>query len=94
MSNQRRTIMGACDYSIETLKNLKRDMSQIGAPNSEILWAIGGIVCSMTSKLIQICDQVITESAQESGGSSKEEIRKIQAKFNEFIERMVENAEL
>jgi hypothetical protein len=92
MNNQKRTIMGSCDYSIETLKNLKRDMSQIGAKNSEILWALGGIICAMTSNLLQICDQVFNESAREGQGNAKEDLRAVQVKFNAFIDRMVDNA--
>jgi hypothetical protein len=89
--NQKRTIMGACDYSIETLKALKRDMTQLGAKNGEFLWAIGGIVCAMTSNLLQICDQVFNQSASEGQGDAKEDIRAIQAKFNAFIDRMVDD---
>lgn len=88
MNNQKRTIMGSCDYSIETLKNLKRDMSQIGAKNSEILWALGGIICAMTSNLLQICDQVFTEGQ----GNAKEDLKAVQTKFNAFIDRMVDDA--
>lgn len=89
--NQKRTIMGSCDYSIETLKNLKRDLSQIGAKNSDIIWAIGGIVCALNSNLLQICDQVFNSSLAERGGNAKEDLRAIQTKFNEFIDRMVDS---
>jgi hypothetical protein len=92
MSSQKRTIMGACDYSIETLKNLKRDMSIIGAKNSEILWAIGGIVCSLNSALLMTCDEVFNASARDGGSNAKKDLQEIQRKFNAFIDRMIENA--
>lgn len=91
MNNQKHTIMGSCDYSIETLKNLKRDMSKIGAKNSEILWAIGGMICAMTSKLLQICDHVFSQSAQDGQANAKDDLKAIQSQFNDFIDRIIEN---
>lgn len=92
MTSQKRTIMGSCDYSIETLKNLKRDMSNIGAKNGEILWALGGIICALNSNLLQTCDRVFNDSAREGSGTAKEDLRQIQTQFNEFIDRMIDNA--
>lgn len=66
-------------------------MSQIGVPNSELIWAIGGLVCAMTSNLLQICHEVINETSCAEDGGAKEDIQKIQTKFNEFIERLINN---
>jgi hypothetical protein len=90
--NQKRTIMGSCDYSIETLKNLKRDLGKIGSPNQEVLWALGGIVCALTSNLLHICDKVFHESLKENGTNAQRDLRAVQLEFNAFIERMLNNA--
>ena len=68
MSQQRRTIIGACDYSIATMQNLKRDLTAIGAINADLNWAIGGIVSTLVSNLLQICNQVFQESIYRKDG--------------------------
>ncbi len=46
MINQKRTIIGACEYSIATMQNLKKDLQDVGAINPDLNWAIGGIVAT------------------------------------------------
>lgn len=89
MSSQKRTIMGACDYSIAALQNLKRDLADLGNPNHEINWAIGGIVIILVSQLTRICGRVFAEAAQSGEPNAKQDISEIQHRFNDFISQMV-----
>ncbi len=89
MSSQKRTIIGACDYSIATMQNLKKDLQDISAVNPEINWAIGGIVATLVSNLIQICDQVFQIAAASGKPNAKQDLTEIKEQFNQFIDRMV-----
>mgnify|MGYP001589393815 CR=1 FL=1 len=89
MSSQKRTIMGACDYSLSTLNQLKKDLSDIGAKHSETNWAIGGIVITLVSNLIRTCATVFEEAAQSGEPNAKQDITEIQARFNDFINSML-----
>jgi hypothetical protein len=91
MSNQRRTIMGACEYSIATLTNLKKDLSDRDSKHAELNWAIGGIVVTLVSQLLQICDSVFVEAAQAGEPNAKQDLSEIQERFNKLIERMIDN---
>ncbi len=89
MSSQRRTIMGACEYSIATLQNLKKDLQDVGAVNGELNWAIGGIVATLSSNLLQICNQVFQESVADGKPDAKQDLSEISERFSAFIDRMV-----
>lgn len=89
MSNQKRTIMGACEYSIATMQNLKKDLSDRDSKHAELNWAIGGIVATLVSQLLRTCDHVFTEAAQSGEPNAKQDISEIQARFNEFVSQMV-----
>ena len=92
MSQQKRTIMGACDYSIETLRNLKKDLSDTSHPNHEINWAYGGLVTALVSKLIQACGCVFEESCQTAEPNALRDLLEIQSRFNEFVTNMINGA--
>lgn len=89
MSSQRRTIIGACEYSIATMQNLKKDLQDVGAANSELNWAIGGIVATLSSNLLQICNQVFQESVAEGKPDAKQDLTEIKERFSEFVNQMV-----
>ena len=89
MSSQKRTIMGACEYSIATLQNLKRDLSDLGAPNPELNWAIGGIVATLVSNLLQICHQTFQEATVNGEPNAKHDLEVIKQRLSAFIDRMV-----
>lgn len=91
MTNQQRTIIGACDYSIASMQNLKKDLQQVGANNPQLNWAIGGIVASLVSNVIQICDQVFQEAVAEGKPDAKQDLTEIKERFGDFIDRMVDN---
>ena len=89
MSNQKRTIIGACDYSIASLQNLKKDLQNVDAVNAALNWAIGGIVITLVSNLIQICDQVFQEAVAEGNPDAKQDLLEIKTIFGEFIDGMI-----
>lgn len=89
MSQQKRTIIGACEYSIAAMQNLKRDLQDVGANNADLNWAIGGIVATLTSNLLQICDQVFQESVADGKPDAKQDLTEINTRFTAFIDRMV-----
>lgn len=89
MSNQKHTIIGAVEYTIATMQNLKRDLQDISAANPDLNWAIGGIVATLTSNLLQICNQVFQESCADGNPNAKQDLTEIKAQFSDFIDRMV-----
>jgi hypothetical protein len=89
MSSQKRTIIGACEYSIATMQNLKRDLQDVGANNPELNWAIGGIVATLSSNLLQICNQVFQESVADGKPDAKQDLTEIKERFSQFIDQMV-----
>jgi hypothetical protein len=91
MTSQKRTIIGACEYSIASMQNLKKDLQEIGAINPELNWAIGGIVATLVSTLIQICDQVFQEAVADGQPDAKQDLTEIKQRFGEFIDRMVDH---
>jgi hypothetical protein len=89
MSSQKRTIIGACEYAIATMQNLKKDLQDVGAAHAEVNWAIGGIVATLSSNLLQICDQVFQESVAGGNPNAKQDLIEIKERFSGFIDRMV-----
>ncbi len=89
MNQQNRTIMGAIDYSIATMQNLKKDLQDVGSPHKEVNWAIGGIVATLTSNLLKTCDQVFQESVAAGNPNAKQDMTEIKDRFADFIDRMV-----
>lgn len=89
MNNQKRTIIGACDYSIATFQQLKKDMTDIGAANHELTWAIGSIVITLASQLIRICGHVFDEAAQSGEANAAQDLTEIKKRFNDVVAQMV-----
>lgn len=89
MTSQRRTIIGACAYTIATMENLKKDLQNIGAANSELNWAVGGIVATLASNLLQICDQVFQQATVTGEPNARQDLMEIKHLFCQFIDRMV-----
>jgi hypothetical protein len=82
IKNQRRTIMGALDYSLESLKNVKSALVDLGNPNHDVNWAVGSIISALTAHLLHITQNVILESMQTGEGNSKNNLLQIQKEFN------------
>jgi len=89
--NQNRTIMSNCEYSIATLQNLKKAMSYCGDANQQVTWAIGGIICTITSKILHIMHDVIIKPNKSSEPNAKDDLLEIQKRFNEFMDTQIGN---
>ncbi len=89
MSTQNRTIIGATDYCIESLKNLKKGMLDLGGKNQKVAMAVGGMIAVMTSNLLKISQEVIEQAAQSPMPDAKADLKLIQSRFNEFLTRMI-----
>lgn len=87
--NQRRTIMGACEYSIAYLKGLQKGLLDHGSPNQQLQWAIGGIIITLCSNLLHNCDDKLRLSLETEKDTSREALIKIKQEFNEFIDNML-----
>lgn len=94
-SSQARSVMGALESSIETLRIMKGKMSDTSSTHHQFQWAIGSIITMLISNLLRICNEVIGDSLEaaqnENDADASSDLRKIQAEFNEFIERMLGN---
>lgn len=91
MKNQNRTIMGALDFSLESLKNMKTAMMDVGHPNKELNWAVGGIITTIVSNLIKIAHETILDSGNNEQANANSDLKIIQDKFNQFMDRMINN---
>jgi hypothetical protein len=87
--NEKTSILGACNYSLLTLESIKKQLMDIGAPNSEVAWAVGGIIITLTSKLLKICNDVFNQSALSGNSDAKIDILRIREEFEDFINDMV-----
>lgn len=92
MKNQNRTIMGALDYSIASLQGIKKALMDISHPQKELNWAVGGIIITLTSNLLRTCQDTFMETGQTGDANAKSDMQLIQGKFNDFMNRMIDNA--
>jgi len=94
-SSQARSIMGGLESSIETLRIMKAKMSDTSSSYHQFQWAIGSIITMLVSNLLRICNTVIGDSLaaarNDLDADASSDLRRIQAEFNEFIDRMLGN---
>jgi len=87
--------MGALESSLETLRIMKANMLDNSNPKHAAKWAIGSIITTLVSHLLQICGEVIGDSIEATQNDieadARSDLLKIQAEFNGFIERMLGN---
>lgn len=89
MSTQNRTILGAAEYCLHSIQNLKKGMLDIGSPNQKVAMAIGGLIVTMTSNLLKISQEVIENAAQSTEPNAKADLKLIQSRFNDFLTQMI-----
>ena len=89
MKNQTRTIMGALDYSIATLQGIRTTLMDISHPKKELNWAVGGIIATLTSQLLRICNNTFVETGNNGEADAKQDIKSIQVKLNAVIDEMI-----
>ena len=89
MNNPKRTIIGALDYSIITMQELKKDLQDIGAPNHDYTWATASVIVILLSNLIKISKQEFDREVNNALVDSNEMLREIQYEFNQFINGVI-----
>jgi len=89
MKKDRRGIMSACEYSISSLQNIKKGFLDVKNPKHELVWAIGGIIVTLTSNLLMISHDVIENAPTKDTPNALDDIREIQKQFNDMVEKMV-----
>jgi len=91
MKNQNRSIIGALDYSITSLQNIKTTLMDISHPQKELNWAVGGVIVALMSQLMRICHETFVETGNTGDANAKDDLVLIQSKFNDFMHRMINN---
>jgi len=89
--NDKRAVMSACEFSITSLQNIKKGMMDSSHPKHAIIWAIGSIIVTLSSNLISISQDVIQKAANTAEPDAIEDLKEIQTRFNEFMDRMIGN---
>ena len=89
MNNQKRTVLGALESSLETLRVMKSKMMDVGSPTHEMQWAIGSVISSLVANLLMICNTVIGDSMAVGDSDAESDLRAIQSQFHEFMSRMI-----
>ena len=89
MKNQNTSIMGATEYCLQSIQNLKKGMTDHGGKNQKVAMAVGGLIMVMISNLLKISQEVIEQAAQNPEPNAKNDLKEIQAKFNSFLTDMI-----
>lgn len=90
MEFQKRTIMGSCEYSIQTLQGIKKDLHDLlGVQGKETTWAIGGIVVTLVRALLDTCDHVLVPSVMAGNQDANRDLTEILRLFTEFMEHTI-----
>jgi len=87
--NKERSIIGACDYTTETLKTIKKTLIKNEAEHKQINWAIGGILITLTSNLLKIASDQFLNADKTEAPSAKKDLTEIKENFNKFIDKMI-----
>ena len=85
----RQNVMRSCEYCVETMKNIRKGLMDIGHSKHEILWAVGSIIIILTTGILSISHEVLMKTDDEPA-SALEDLKEIQKRFNEFMDQMIE----
>lgn len=91
MSEHKRTVIGNLNYSLETLKQMKKDLYEANSKDADIFWGICGIIVTLNRRLIEICHEQFLADATPEKADSKKTILEIKKRFNTFIDLSVHN---
>lgn len=89
MTPQNRTIMGSLDYCLESLHKIKQDL--INNSDNETLWTVSSLAILLVAFVHKESMDIITESLKFKESKATDDLREIQKRFNDFIDRMVSN---
>lgn len=83
--NHKRSLMAACEYSIGSLVDVKKEMLNLGSKNNKAAWAIGGMLVNLVAHLIKAFEEVLEQGSCDAIADLKE----TQVRFNRFIASML-----
>lgn len=89
--NERRSVMGACEYSIESLQKIKKQMMDSSDPDFPTKWAVGGLIMTLVSSLLQISHKVIKEASKSDNANAHDDLRRIKGEFGQFMDGMIDH---
>ena len=64
-------------------------MQDFGGKKQKASMVIGGVIITMTSHLLTLCQEVIERAKTSDNPDLKEDLREIQRRFNEFLDKMI-----
>lgn len=82
---QRRTIVGAMDYTIASLNDIKKTLFDRELENQNKNWAVGGFIITLQSNLMRIIQETLH---REEKRTAIDDLNTIQERFNALIEQM------
>lgn len=85
----RSSVMRSTEYCIETLKNIRKSLMDVGNPKQEILWAVGSLIIVLTTGILSIAHEVLMKTDDEPA-SAIEDLKEIQKRFNDFFDQMID----
>lgn len=85
MQDERRGVMNALIYSIETLRSMHKEL--VSGKNR---WEVLGLVIMLESYVLKTTLKVVEESLKTAKPSAKDDLLEIKKRFNDFIDHMIE----
>jgi hypothetical protein len=89
VTQQRRTIMGQIDYSLQFINSLKKQLMDVSHQNMQMNWAVGGFVMCLLSGLLHEIQTTILSPDEPK--TATENLIDIKQRFNNLIDLMLEN---
>ncbi len=83
------TIMKAANYSIESLKQIRKVLTTTASKSHPIAWSIGGIQLVLVAHLLKVSNEVFNTQTEEEP-NAKTDILKIKEEFNKLVDNMIE----
>ena len=90
VTQQRRTIMGQVDYSLQFITSLKKQLMDVSHPNMQMNWAVGGFVMCLLSGLLHEIQATVL-SPNEEPKTATENLIYIKQRFINLIDLMLAN---
>lgn len=90
MSKHKQGLVKALDYTLTNLKTIQHELFTVDAKKSELAWAVGGLIITITANTMKICEDVISTSTRSEDASAKKDLEDIRDQFNTFINAMID----
>jgi len=84
-----RSITGATEYCLRFIQAIKKEMQDLGGKKQKTAMVIGGVIITMTSHLLSLCQEVIERAKTDPTPDLKSDLIEIKTRFNEFLDKMI-----